>query len=151
MALDDDIHIMRQVSLFEGLTAEQLRLLAFGSENISVAAGEEIYTEGESADCAYIVTLGQVSLFRKSANERVLVKKAASGAILGELALIAETTRLTDAVADRDSDLMRLNRATFHRILVEYPDVAAALHARISDNLSTMIERISKLAPHFNS
>lgn len=151
MALDDDIHIMRQVRLFEGLTAEQLRLLAFGSENISVEAGEHIYAEGDDADCAFIVVLGQVSLMRKGVGEPVLVKKAASGAILGELALIAQTKRLTDAIADRDSDLMRLNRATFHRILVEYPDVAAGLHARISDNLKTMIERISKLAPHFDN
>ncbi len=151
MALDDDIHIMRQVRLFEGLTAEQLRLLAFGSENITVEAGEQIYTEGDDAECAYIVVLGQVSLMRKGVSEPVLVKKAASGSILGELALIAKTKRLTDAVADRDSDLMRLNRSTFHRILVEYPEVAAGLHARISDNLKTMIERIGKLAPHFDS
>ena len=151
MALDDDIRIMQQVSLFEGLSGEQLRLLAFGSENIRISAGEELYLEGDTADCAFIVTLGEIHLTRQQDDERILIRKAPSGSILGELALISETRRLTDAVAGRDTNLMRLNQATFRRILMEYPDVAAALHARIAENLHAMIDRIGKLAPHFSS
>ena len=43
MALDDDIRILSSVSLFKGFTPEQLRLLAFGAENLKLSAGRELF------------------------------------------------------------------------------------------------------------
>ena len=44
--------------------------------------------------------------------------------MLGELALIADTHRLTGADAEIDTDVLRLNRKLFRRILEEYPELA---------------------------
>lgn len=149
MALDDDIRILGTVGLFESFTAEQLRLLAFGAERLVLRAGRELFREGQSADCAYVVVSGNISLFRDGPNRRVTIRSVGPGAILGEMALIAQTTRLTSAFADGETEVIRLSRAIFHRILEEYPDVAAALHAHISRNLTDLIRQIEKLSPLF--
>ncbi|GAB1580160.1 MULTISPECIES: Crp/Fnr family transcriptional regulator [Phyllobacteriaceae] len=149
MALDDDIRILGTVGLFESFTAEQLRLLAFGAERLVLRAGRELFREGQSADCAYVVVSGNISLFRDGPNGRVTIRSVGPGAILGEMALIAQTTRLTSAFADGETEVIRLSRAIFHRILEEYPDVAAALHAHISRNLTDLIRQIEKLSPLF--
>jgi CRP-like cAMP-binding protein len=149
MALDDDIRILSGVGLFQGFTPEQLRLLAFGTEQIHLSAGKKLYVEDDEADSAYVVVRGQVGLFREVDGQRIALGTVNSGSILGELALIADTKRLTSAAAATDIDILRLNRKMFHRILEEYPDVAIALHRQIAVDLQTMIRRIEEMAPRF--
>jgi CRP-like cAMP-binding protein len=151
MALDDDIRILSSVSLFKGFTQEQLRLLAFGAEGLKLPSGKDLYQEGADADSAYVVAKGKIVLFRERDGQRLTVDHAGPGTMLGELALIAEARRLTSARADTDSELIRLNRKLFRRILEEYPDLAVMLHDRVLDELQTLLGRIEKLAPRFAS
>lgn len=150
MALDDDIRILAGVSLFEGFTQDQLRLLAFGAENVELEEGRELYREGAPADSAFIVVDGEIGLFREGEEGRVELGSAGAGAILGEFALIADSRRLTGAAALADTVLIKINRRLFRRILEEYPEVAAALHQRISEQLQKMVSAIERLAPRFD-
>lgn len=151
MALDDDVRILSGVSLFEGFTQEQLRLLAFGAENLRVAAGRDIYREGHPADSAFVVVSGRITLFREDGDDRKPVGEVGPGTLLGEFALIAEANRLTGASAATDTELIRLNRKLFRRILEEYPDIAIALHRRIIDDLQALVASIEAVAPRFSS
>jgi len=149
LALDDDIRILSGVGLFSELTDEQLRLLAFGAEQVRFPAGREIFREGAAADCAYVVVSGRVVLYRDAGGEAVALSRLGDGAILGELALIAPTKRLTYAAAETDVLAIRLSRTLFHRILEEYPEVAARLHARMMHDLQEFLQRIESVAPRF--
>lgn len=149
MALDDDIRILSEVSLFEALDSEQLRLLAFGAETMRFPQGREIYREGAPADCAYVVASGDVAVVRDVEGQRVVLSRYGPGSILGELALIASTQRLTGAEAETDVHAIRLSRTLFRRILEEYPEVAAKLHDRIAHDLQTLIRQIETLGPRF--
>lgn len=149
MALDDDIRVLSGVGLFEGFTREQLRLMAFGAESMTLAAGRDIYTEGASADCAFVVASGRVALFTQQNGKRQTVETLGPGAILGELALIADTRRMTGAATQTEVRLIRLSRTMFHRILEEFPETAVRLHERISEDLQTMIRRIEQVASRF--
>ncbi|MGE0501091.1 MAG: cyclic nucleotide-binding domain-containing protein [Rhizobiaceae bacterium] len=151
MALDDDVRILSGVGLFESFTQEQVRLLAFGAESATLASGEELFREGEHADCAYVVVGGKIGLYRERDGRRVAVGKVGSGALIGEYALIAETARLTGAVALADTDLIRLNRKPFRRILEEYPELAVALYNRVADDFAAMVSKIERMAPRFAS
>jgi CRP-like cAMP-binding protein len=151
MALDDDIRILSAVRLFEGFTQEQLRLLAFGAETTWLQADHKLYREDDEADCAYIVVSGRIVLYREQNGARVPIGTAGPGTMLSELALIADTNRLTSASAEIDSEVLRLSRKMFRRILEEYPDVAVHLHQRISEDFQALIRRIEKLAPRFEN
>lgn len=149
MALDDDIRILSGVSLFEGFTKDQLRLLAFGTEMIRLSSGRELYREGAPADCGFVVSTGKVGLYRKKDGERIHVGVVGPGALLGEFALIVEGRRLTGAMAETDIEVIRMNRTLFRRILQEYPDIAVQLRQRVAADLQDMIARIEQLAPKF--
>jgi CRP-like cAMP-binding protein len=151
MALDDHIRILSSVRLFEGFTQDQLRLLAFGAEAMRLAPARKLYLEDDEADSAFIVVKGRISLYREQEGERVEITSVGPGAMLGEMALIADTRRLTSADAATDAEVLRLNRSMFRRILEEYPETAQALHARITEDLQALIRRIEKLGPHFAS
>jgi CRP-like cAMP-binding protein len=49
-----------------------------------------------------------------------------------------------------DTALVRLSRRLFHRILQEYPELAAALREHIAGDLAAMVEKIDALAPRFS-
>jgi CRP-like cAMP-binding protein len=150
MALDDDIRILSAVRLFEGFTQEQLRLLAFGAETTLLNADRKLYREDDEADSAYVVVSGKIALYREQDGERIPIGTAGPGTMLSELALIADTKRLTSASAATDAEVIRLSRKMFRRILEEYPEVAMKLHQRISEEFQAMIRRIEELAPRFS-
>lgn len=151
MALDDDIQFLSTIGLFEAFSAQHLRLLAFGAERMVLRTGRELFQEGQSADCAYIVVSGAITLFHQGKQGRVNLRTIGSGAILGEIALITQTGRLTGAVADSETEVIRLSRSIFHRILEEYPELVASLYQHISNNLNEMVEQINKLSPRFEN
>lgn len=150
MALDDDIRTLSGVGLFSDLTPEQLRLLAFGAEQVRLSAGQELYRENAPADCAYVVVTGKIVLYREHKGEAVAVARVGPSALLGELALITQTRRMTYAAAETDAELIRLNRTLFRRILEEYPETAVELHRRMLEDLQAFLKKIEKLAPKFS-
>jgi CRP-like cAMP-binding protein len=142
MALDDHIRILSGVGLFAGFTREQLRLLAFGAEAMALPAGRKLYREDDDADSAYVVMRGKIKLFRENEGEPVDVGIAEAGSTLGEMALIADSRRLTSAEAATDAEVLRINRSMFRRILEEYPETAEALRDRIIEDLQALIRKI---------
>ncbi|RLP26080.1 cyclic nucleotide-binding domain-containing protein [Mesorhizobium sp. YM1C-6-2] len=145
MALDDHIRILSGVGLFEGFTQEQLRLLAFGAEAMHLSAGKKLYREDDDADSAYVVVRGRIKLFRENEDKLADVGMAEPGATLGEMALIADSRRLTSAEAATDTEVLRINRSMFRRILEEYPETAEALRQRIIEDLQALIRRIEQV------
>jgi CRP-like cAMP-binding protein len=151
MALDEDVRVLSRVSLFEGFTQEQLRLLAFGAEPMRLAARKYVYREGDQADSAFLVIEGTVELIREQEGRRRVVGNAQSGTLLGELALIADTNRATDAATATDARLMRLGRQQFRRILEEFPELAGLLHDRIVEQLQRMVSDIERVGRRFSN
>jgi len=149
MALEEDVRILSGVRLFDGFSQEHLRLLAFGGEAMRLPARRVLYREGDEADCAFVIVEGAVDLSQERNGQRVLVRRVGPGTILGELALIADSNRLTDATTGAETALIRLGRKQFRRILEEYPEVAVLLHGRIVEELRLMIAELEDQASRF--
>ncbi len=150
MSLDDDIRVLSKAQLFDALQPEQLRLLAFGAERLRFNQGRTLYREGERADCGFVVASGEIQLTREMGSEESTVRVAKPGSILGEIAMITETTRLTSAVAQTDCEVVRINRTLFGRMLSEYPQTAADIHADLSERLQVFLKEIGRLEGRFS-
>jgi CRP-like cAMP-binding protein len=149
MAIDDDILLFTKVSLFQGFAPEHLRLLAFGSEHLALRAGRDLYRESQVADCGFIVASGDIELHSETESGRQSHGRYQRGALLGELAMIAPGRRPCHATATVESEVIRISRAAFMRILNEYPDVARRLHSRIAGDLGALVEKVARLGPSF--
>lgn len=150
MGIDADVVALQQVPLFAGFSAEQLRLVAFGTERLTMGKGRELYREGDNADCGFLILSGAVSLYEDSEGTRRIVGSAPTGTLLGELALIAPVKRPTGAVTAVDCEVMRISRTLVRRVLEEYPQLAARLHAQLSGNFKNMLDQITKLGDKFS-
>jgi CRP-like cAMP-binding protein len=149
MSLESDIAVLRDVPLFSELTADQLRLLAFGAEHRRLRSGETLFRAAARADAGFVVASGEVTLMAGPPGEERPVGHFGPGTLLGELALITETRRPATALTTRDCDLIRIPRTLFRRMLEEYPDLAFTLHERIARELGQMMADITALEDRF--
>ena len=62
MSLESDIAVLRQVPLFADLTADQLRLLAFGAEHRRLKSGETLFRVAARADEGFVIVSGEITL-----------------------------------------------------------------------------------------
>ncbi len=129
---------------------DKLRLIAFGAERRRLSRGQQLFREGAPADCAFAVAGGSISLSRAVRDGSVeVVQTVGRGTLLSELAMISFVERKFTATAEEESEVIRINRQLFRRMLEEYPDVAAIVESRIRDNLQAMIAKVERLAPRF--
>ncbi len=145
MALDDDIAALAKVSFFDGINADQLRLLAFGSEIESVYAGAELFLQNSPSNSGYVVLSGLVDLTVTVESGTKILASVEPGGLVGELALITDNLRATNAIARRDSRLMRVPRVLFLRMLERYPESAYDLHQKISRSVRATILQLDRV------
>ncbi|HTO30282.1 MAG TPA: cyclic nucleotide-binding domain-containing protein [Pararhizobium sp.] len=150
MALNDDIALLSLVPLFAGIDDDKLRLIAFGAERRRLNRGQQLFREGAPADCAYAVANGSFTLTRGQVDGSTeVIDTVGRGTLLSELAMISFVERKFTATAEEDSEVIRINRPLFRRMLEEYPEVAVVVETRIKTNLQMMISNMQKLARKF--
>lgn len=148
MALKDDIALLSNLPIFEGLPEDHLRLLAFGAERRQLEKGHVLFREGATADSAFVVTRGTLRLSRHPASGGdVVVGEALAGTILTEIAMIADATRHFTATAIEPSEVLRISRTLFHRMLEEYPEVAISTERRLRENFSRLAASVLAAMP----
>ena len=131
MAIEDDITFFERVPTLGLLGRAALRILAIGAESRYVHRGDVLFTAGEVADSGFVV---QEGAFRLSAQEsdggRSLT--VGPGTLLGELAMLTETTRPVTATALEPSTVLRIPRSLFIKMLDGYPEAAKRLRDTLS-------------------
>lgn len=149
MSLSQDIVLLSSVPLFKDIDEDKLRLIAFGAERRRVPQGQTLFREGSSGDCGFVVAEGSFSLARNGRRGPVPIGRATIGTLLGEIAMISAVQRSMTAIADEPSEVMRINRSLFHRMLEEYPEIAEMVLARIRSNFTDFLADLSEAEPKF--
>ena len=91
MSIEDDIAFLERVPTLALLGRDALRILAIGAESRYLHDGNVLFSQGEAADAGYVVQEGLLGLGPVRGNAEELT--VGPGTLLGELALLTETTR----------------------------------------------------------
>jgi CRP-like cAMP-binding protein len=130
MSIEDDIAFLERVPALRLLGRDALRILAIGSENRYIHEGISLFGEGEDADGAYVVQEGSFDLV--SEKNSIPASVAGPGTLIGELALLTETTRPVAAIAREPSSVVRIPRQLFLKMLEGYPDAARRMRDAVA-------------------
>jgi CRP-like cAMP-binding protein len=145
MTLESDIEILKKVGFFQEFQPDPLRLLAFSADSREYADRAVLFDEDDIADCGYVVISGRIDLTRTENGHHRLLMSLGPSNLIGELALIIDTTRTSRAVSIGRSRVMLIRRSTFRRILYEYPDIAGVISAKIADRLGGMVPEMDRI------
>ena len=107
---------------------------------ISVRQGEKVFTQGDIADCAYIIERGRVGVLVERDGGEIKIAERGPGDLFGEMAIIDQMPRSASIVALEDCVLLKLTRSQLeHRIEMADPVIRLLLDVilmRFRDTLS---------------
>jgi CRP-like cAMP-binding protein len=125
MTVEDEIALLERVPTLRRLGAGALRSLAIAAESLSLEPDEVLFSAGDTADSAFVVQQGSLALRPEGGSTEDVI--AGPATLLGEMALLAPTSRPATAIAREPTRVLRVSRATFLKILDSYPEAAQRL------------------------
>ena len=143
MSLDSDIDLLSRVRLFAGFEPDHLRLLAFGAEARTLGGGTRVYREGSLSDGGYVIVRGNIDLM-SGLNDSV-ISSHGPAALIGEMSLITETLNAASAIATEHTEVLKISRPLFRRMLSEYPQLAGLLQQRIGESVEEFMKQLERI------
>lgn len=142
MALRDDMLLLQAFLVFAAMEPEALQLVAFSAETRFLRSNDALFRRGDPADAAYIITSGRM-LVSTPGGEPVT---AIRGAMVGEIALFAETEYQGTAIAQETTSLMRIPRTVMRRVLEEFPDTAVNIFKILRQRTDTLYRDLQRVS-----
>ncbi|HZD89747.1 MAG TPA: cyclic nucleotide-binding domain-containing protein [Pseudolabrys sp.] len=143
MGLEDDIAFFERVPTLAVLGKQALRVLAIGAESRHLQGGAVLFYAGEMADGGYIVQEGSMVVEPEGSTGQEYT--IGPGTLLGELALLTDTTSPVTAIAKEPTTLIRIPRSLFRKMLEGYPAAAMRLRDELAGRVGDWTQDIEKV------
>ncbi len=130
--------------LLQGLDAAELAAVQAALQPCRVVAGQAVFRHGDRADAMYLVVSGSIRIVAPGTGSRPGPRYAslAPGTLFGEAAVLDGGGRTADALADVDTELLRLDQDTLDALARADP----ALAGRLYRNLAAYLARRLRIA-----
>ena len=135
------------ISLFSGLSLDELHLLAVHVVRKRFARGELLFSEGDACRGLHIVASGKLRIFKSSASgrEQVLAVEGPGGSV-AELPVFDGGPYPASVSAVEDSQILFISREDLRRFCLEHPEVALKMLAVVGARLRRLVGIIEELS-----
>ena len=147
MIVSDAFSILAHVPLFADLSEHELRALADRTASHTVAAGEQIFSEGDPCQGFFIVETGEVKIYKTapSGREQVLTIERA-GDTVAELPVFDGGAYPASATALTDGTLLFVSKRDFRTLVLENPEVGLKVLRTVGARLRRLVGLIEELS-----
>jgi CRP-like cAMP-binding protein len=149
MMLKDEVQTLRQVPLFSRVAPAKLKLLAFTSDRVSYKAGDTLFHQGDPGDAAYVILAGKADILTESPNGQIKVAELDYNSIVGEIAIICNTSRSATVKAAIPLEALRIRKDDFLKLLVDYPEMTIEIMRVLADRLSRTTNELAEARSRF--
>jgi CRP-like cAMP-binding protein len=137
LLLIEKVLVLRSLNLIKETPENILADLAPLMKEMQYEQGTEIFKEGETGDCMYIIQQGNIRIHKGNTMLAILKEKE----VFGELSLLDADTRSASATADTDCILYKIDQEPFYELMDERPEVAKGFIKILCQRLRTMNEK----------
>jgi len=141
--------IIRAVPLFSDLNDVEIDAIATLVSTKKYPKKMIIVQEGENGDPMFIILNGSVKISSYAADGReVVLSLLAKGSFFGEMALLDAEPRSATVMTMEDTELGRIRREDFERLMLQMPQLTRKLLAEMVNRLrrtSSVLERVSTM------
>ena len=137
LLLIEKVLVLKSLNLFKDTPENVLADLAPLMKEMQYEQGIEIFKEGETGDCMYIIQQGNIKIHKGNTTLAILKEKE----VFGELSLLDADTRSASATADTDCILYKIDQEPFYELMDERPEVAKGFIKILCQRLRTMNEK----------
>jgi CRP-like cAMP-binding protein len=141
---------LKRMALCRSLSDAELETVAAIVTTREIAAGGELFREGDPGDGLYLIVAGEINVIKRGPGGDHSLAKLGPDGVLGEMSLITSDARSATGRALVDARVLCLPAAAFRR-LVEADSVAAhkvvaAIAEVLARRLATMNSVVLQLA-----
>jgi HEAT repeat protein len=126
---------LKSAPLFAALEGEELAALAEIAIETSYAPGEIIFEENQEAHHLYIVLSGKVEVFRRVQDLIRPLAHLGMKECFGEMAILDDQPRSASVRAEEPTTVLKIDRDSFHELIMERPQIAFAIFRILSGRL----------------
>ncbi len=144
--MKETLALLKQVALFQGFSAPELRTLAGSAVKVSCPKNKLLLSEGDCTDCLYVIISGRVKVYRTDEDgKQVILAMLGAGEYFGEMALLDNEPRSASCITRTDCELLTIPKEGFMEIFSLNP-TALNLLKGMSHRLREANQMIKSLA-----
>ncbi len=140
LLLVEKVLILKSLSIFRDTPENILADLAPLMEEMEYERNAEVFREGETGDCMFIIHRGEIRIHKGDTTLAVLQEKE----IVGELSLLDAERRSASATCQTDCSLFRIDQEPFYELIDARPEVAKGFLKILCQRLRAQNERSMK-------
>jgi CRP-like cAMP-binding protein len=137
---EECVKLLRRTELFGKFQFGALRTLLSASRVVSLKKSRPLFAENDAAQSGFLLADGVLRCDLGGASEQPIY--LTPPAIIGETALVTGCLRPVTVTAETDSVLIEIPRATFLRVIAEYPESAAQARQRVFGRLRKLVDEL---------
>lgn len=144
MTTVEKMMLIRQVPMLAELDADDLEELAAIVEERRLAAGSDVFREGEPGDAVYLVVKGRVRVFVGGGDRpEKTINELGPGACIGEMAVLDASPRSATVRALEPTRVLRVPGEGFKRVMNERPEMSEAIIAELVRRMRGLVAQAS--------
>ena len=124
MNLNDEVELLKGVPIFAKLEPARLKLIAFTSERMNFAEGQEVCHQGDTGETMYVILGGVADVLIDSDKGPIAVAQMKKNNFFGEIALLCDVPRTATIKARESLTTLKITKDMFYRLVAEFPDMA---------------------------
>ena len=119
---------LQRVPFLQNIPVRALKAAEKESVWFSIPGGGTLFDEGSSSDAIYFLLSGTLGAFRRASDGRMeFIGHIRPGEPVGEMAMLAGEPHTNSVLAVRDSEVIKLPRSTFMKLVRSTPEVMERL------------------------
>ena len=124
MNLNEEVELLKGVPIFSKVEPAKLKLLAFTSERMNFAAGQELFHQGDQGDAMYVILGGVADVLIDSQGGQIAIAELQKNGFVGEIAILCDVPRTATIKAREPLNTLKISKDTFYRMVGEFPQMA---------------------------
>jgi len=126
--------------LFPDSSSDTLLEIASEMEDVAFETDEVIFHSGDPGDCMYFIKMGRVQVDNDNHN----IARLGANDIFGEMALLDSVPRMATVTSVEKTDLLRLNKVSFDKVIHDKNGVAQGIIHVLSRRLRLQDQELEK-------
>ena len=142
MNLNEEVELLKGVPIFSKVEQAKLKLLAFTSERVNFAAGQEVCHQGDPGDTMYVILGGVADVLIDTANGQIAVAEMQRNSFFGEIAILCDVPRTATIKAREPLSTLKITKDMFYRQVAEFPQMAVEIMRELAHRLEDTNEKL---------
>lgn len=145
MSIHEEVELLKGVPLFAKLEPTKLKLLAFTSERLTFAAGQELCHQGDMGDAMYVILDGTADILIDTPTGPHKVAELKKNGFVGEIAILCDVPRTATVTAREKLTTLKITKELFFRLVTEFPTMAVEIMRELAHRLDDTNRQLSAM------